>query len=231
MSHIIRRVSAFPALLIALSLGACDTAGNGEGENDRPAAAGGKADDTTVGPIGALTAGTQGSGTVAGDAVHVYVVDARPGSVINARVARTDGDLDPTAFLYRNLRAAQENDYIGPSHGFSNTSSSIEAAWTVPSSGEVLLIIGAGGDSAGSFEVELSCHAGSPYSCTENGVEDEVSFCEAVRSAWLVCFEEAEDESDELCADWVGYEDTTADDECCELWEAQGLAREEFCAW
>ncbi len=228
MSHIIRRVSGASVLLISLSLGACDTADTGEGENGGPAA-GGKADDTTAGPIGALTIGTQGSGSVAGDAVHVYVVEARAGSVINARVVRTDGDLDPTAFLYNGLRAAQDNEYENPSHGFFNTSSSIEAAWTVPSSGEVLLIIGAGGDSAGAFEVELSCHADSPYSCTDNGVEDDISYCEDVRDAWLVCYEEAEDESDPLCNDWLGYEDTTDDEDCCETWNAQGLPSEDFC--
>jgi hypothetical protein len=159
----------------------------------------------------------------------VYVVEARPGSVVTARVVRTSGDLDPTAFLYGGLRAAQDDDYERPSHGFGNTSSSIEAGWTVPSSSDLILVIGAGGSSAGGFEVELNCHEDSPVPCTQGDEDSETAYCEAVCGAWLVCFEDAPDESDPLCDDWLGYEDTTDDDECCELWEAQGLPSEDFC--
>ncbi len=228
MSHMIRRVSISALLAASVALGGCDSGDDSSDPGNGPSA-GGKADDTTAGPIGALATGTQGSGYVAGDAVHVYVVEARPGSVINARVTRASGDLDPTAFLYSSLTAAQDNDFEGPSHGFNNTSSSIEAAWTVPSSSNLILVVGAGGSSAGEFDVELTCHADSPVPCTEGDEDSELAYCEAVRDAWLVCFEEAEDESDPLCNDWLGYEDTTDDDDCCELWDAQGLPSEDFC--
>ncbi|MEM6289829.1 MAG: hypothetical protein AAGA54_01145 [Myxococcota bacterium] len=231
MSHIIRRAVFAQALLLAtgLGLGACD-AQDTDTEAGAAPAAGGKADDTTEGPIGALAAGTQGSGYVAGDAVHVYVVAARPGSVINARVERTDGDLDPTAFLYNGLARAQADDYEAPTHGFSNESDAIEAGWTVPNGGDVILVVGASGGSAGEFSVEVTCHEDSPFPCNEGGVDDELGYCEAVREAWLTCYE-SEDESDEDCNDWLGHEDTLDDENCCELWDENGLASEEFCAW
>ncbi len=190
------------------------------------AAAGGKADDTTEGPIGALATGTRGVGYVAGTATQVYVVTARPGSVINARVERTDGDLDPTAFLYNGLRAAQDNEYERPTHGFRNTSSTIEAGWTVPSHGEVLLVVGAGRGSAGDFQVELYCHEESPYPCTEGDDDSELGYCDSVRDSWHVCME-SEDESE--CNEWYGYEDTTADEDCCDLWREHGEPSEDFC--
>ena len=227
MSYIIRRVSICALLTASMALGACDSPDEGSDAPSWPSA-GGKADDTSAGPIGALATGTQGGGYVAGDAVHVYVVEARAGSVINARVERTSGDLDPTAFLFNGLTRAQENDYESPSHGFSNTSSSIEAAWTVPHNGELVLVVGAGGESAGEFSVELTCHDESPYPCTEGDDDSELGYCEAVRDAWLVCYE-SEDESE--CNDWYGYEDTLDDENCCELWDANDLDSEEFCAW
>lgn len=224
----LRRVSTSALLAASIALAGCDSGDGGSDPAEGPSA-GGKADDTTAGPIGALATGTQGSGYVAGGAVQVYVVEARAGSVVTARVVRTSGDLDPTAFLYGGLRAAQDNDYEAPSHGFDNTSSSLEAGWTVPGSSDLILVIGAGGSSAGEFEVELTCHEDSPVPCTEGDEDSELAYCEAVRDAWLVCFEEAEDESDPLCNDWLGYEDTTDDDDCCELWEAQDLPSEDFC--
>lgn|GEM_PF-2203297 len=225
MSHIIRRVSVASLLVASMALGACDS---GEEGSDAPSgpSAGGKADDTTAGPIGALATGTQGSGYVAGDAVQVYVVEARPGSVINARVVRTSGDLDPTAYLFNGLRAAQDNDYEAPSHGFDNDASSIEAGWTVPSHGELLLIVGAGNGSAGEFAVELTCHDESPYPCTEGDDDSELGYCESLRDAWLVCME-SEDESE--CNEWYGYEDTLDDENCCELWSEHGEPLEDFC--
>lgn len=225
LSHIIRRVGL--CAVLATSFAACD-ADDGGSEPAGGPAVGGKADDTTAGPIGALAAGTQGSGYVAGDAVHVYVVEAREGSVINARVVRASGDLDPTAFLFNGLAAAQADTYESPSHGFTNDDASIEAAWTVPRRGELLLVIGAGGNSAGEFEVELSCHEDSPVPCAEGDEDSELAFCESVRNAFLECYE-SDAEDDEHCGDWYVFEDTLDDDNCCELWDERDLPSEDFC--
>lgn len=229
MSHIFRRVSLSVLLTASMALGACDAGDEGAEPGTGPSA-GGKADDTTAGPIGALATGTQGTGYVSGSGVKVYVVEARAGSVINARVTRSSGDLDPTAFLFNGLRAAQDNAYEAPSHGFRNTASSIEAGWTVPSHGELLLIVGAGGDSAGEFEVELTCHEDSPYPCTEGDDDSELGYCEAVRAAFDECYE-SDAEDDAHCGEWYGYEDTTDDEDCCDLWREHDEPSAEFCGW
>jgi len=230
MSHINRRVALCQTILLAcgLALGGCDDGGT-DADPAVDSGAGGKADDNEgAGPVGTLSAGARTGGFTAAGAINMYVVNARPGSVVQATVEREDGDLDPTAFMFHGLFAAQENDFTAPSHGFSNTDDSIQAGWEVPSSGELLLVIGAAGSTAGRYTLDLDCHDDSPVPCTFNGVEDEIEACEFVRVVWLECFE-AEDESADECNDWLGIEDTTEDDDCCELWEAEGLPSEEFC--
>lgn len=226
MSYLDRRVAFISALLLGLGVWGCDQASTELGDADNQGA-GGKADDTNTAPIGSLGAGTSATGSVAGDAIHLYVVAARPGSVVTAAVERTSGDLDPTAFLYQNLRAAQAHDFMRPTHGFRNTASLLKASWEVPS-GELLLIVAAAAGSAGDFSVDLTCHEDSPVPCTANGVDDEIAACEFVRDTFARCME-SEDQSDEACGDWLSIEDTTQDEDCCELWVSERLPGEDFC--
>jgi hypothetical protein len=79
-------------------------------------------------------------------------------------------------------------------------------------------------DTAGSFELTLTCHEDSPVPCTENGEDDELATCEFVRETWERCLEDEDD-----CDDFLSIEDTTQDDECCDLWRENDLPTEDFC--
>ena len=185
--------------------------------------AGGKADEINPdAPIQLLTAGQSASGQTLGSAVSVYVISAQPRSIIDVTVERSGGDLDPKAFVYRGLVSARTNDFEQPTHGFFNSDSVLRAGWEMPSSfvGDLLLIVSASGD----FTTEVACYPDSPGPCTDNGLEDELDTCEFVRESFQRRMEDEED-----CDDFLSIEDTTQDDECCELWQDNGLPLEDFC--